>query len=72
VLRRGGETDIYQHYRQFYDFSKYNIARNIICFNRNIIIARQKIFSPSYLLILSKAQLSSEDVFQQEFKPKYA
>jgi len=38
----------------------------------NVINARQKNFSPSYLLILFKVQLSSENVLKLEFKPKHA
>jgi len=37
-----------------------------------VIIGQTKLFSPAYLLILFKVQLSSEYVLKQEFKLKYA
>jgi len=48
-------TDIYQRYKQFQYFSKKcNIARNIMCFIMNVIIARQKYSAHSIYLSFSK------------------
>jgi len=46
--------DIYQRYKQNQLIwkKKCYIARNIMCFIMNIIIARQKFFNPSYYIIL--------------------
>jgi len=51
-------------------FKKWYIARSIMCFIRNIIIAGQKNFSSSYLF--HPFQASSEYVLSRNFKSKYA
>jgi len=66
------EANIYRRCKQIQHFSKnWNIARNIICFI-HVIIGQTKLFSPAYLLILFKVQLSSEYVLKQKYKLKYA
>jgi len=52
VTKRGRLIFIYDT-NDFSIFKKCNIARNILCFIMNIIIARQKIFSLSIYLPFS-------------------
>jgi len=52
--RANGKADIYLRYKQIQHLNKnWNIARNIMCFIMNVIIAKI-FFQPIYLLIFFK------------------
>jgi len=66
------KVDIYRRYKQIQHLKKSKIARNIICFITNVIIAKQKfqpiLFTDPFQIFL----LLSENVLKQKFESKNA